>query len=50
MNGLLRILLAIVIGVLVTGLLEYFGVLNHGLDALLGVVAALLFYFGYDRQ
>lgn len=45
MNLILRIVLAIVIGCVVTALLEYFGVLNHGLDVLLGVVAALVVYF-----
>lgn len=47
MSTILRIVLAIVIGVLVTGLLDYFGVLTHALNVLLGFVAALLFYFGY---
>lgn len=46
MNTILRIVLAVVVGVIVTSLLEYFGVLNRGLDVLLGFAAALLFYFG----
>ncbi len=45
MNTLLKVLLAVVAGVLVTALLEYFGVFNHSIDVLLGVVAALVVYF-----
>jgi uncharacterized membrane protein YeaQ/YmgE (transglycosylase-associated protein family) len=49
MNFIIRIILAIVVGVLVTSLLDYFGVFNTHINALLGVVAALVFYFGYHE-
>lgn len=45
MNWMLKILLAIIIGVIVTSLLEYWGVLNHTLDVLIGVVCAIGIYF-----
>lgn len=49
MNFLLRLLLAVLVGVLITGLLDFFGVLNHGLDVLIGFIVALVFYFGYPN-
>lgn len=50
MNFLLRIVIAVIIGVLVAGLLNYFKVLEPSLNALIGFLAALLFYFGYDQK
>ena len=50
MNWLLRVFLAIVVGVLVTALLEWLTHVPHNIDVLLGVVAALITYFGYDGR
>ena len=47
MNWILRIILAVLVGLLATGLLDWAGALNHGLNVLIGVILALLFYFGY---
>jgi len=49
MNIILKALIAIILGVLTTGLLNYFGVLNDSLNTLIGFLVALLFFFGYDR-
>jgi uncharacterized membrane protein YeaQ/YmgE (transglycosylase-associated protein family) len=48
MNWLLRILLAVIVGVLVTAVLEWLTPVPHNIDVLLGIVAALITYFGYD--
>lgn len=48
MNWLLRVLLAIVVGVLVCAILDWLGVLTTTINALLGVVAALVTYFGWN--
>lgn len=45
MHWLLKVLLAVLVGVLVTALLEYWGVLNHTLDVLLGIIVAIVVYF-----
>jgi hypothetical protein len=42
---ILRILLAVIVGILATALLDYFGVLNHALNVLIGIVVGLLVYF-----
>lgn len=47
MSVLVRAIIAILLGMLVTGILEYFNLLNRSLDVLLGVVVALVFFFGY---
>lgn len=48
MNLVLRVVLAVVVGLLVTGVLNYFGVLNSQLNALIGFLAALVTFFGWD--
>lgn len=45
MSWIVKVLLAVVVGLVVAGVLNYFGVLNHSLNALLGVLAAILTYF-----
>lgn len=50
MNFIVRVILAIVLGVLTTALLDFFGVLNAHINALIGVVVALVFYFGYPNE
>lgn len=50
MNWLLRILLAVVVGVLVTAVLEWLTPVPHSIDVLLGIVAALVVYFSYDGR
>ena len=49
MSILVKAVIAVVLGVLTAGLLNYFGVLNHSLNSLIGFLVALLFFFGYDR-
>lgn len=44
MSIILKVVLAVVVGLVVTGLLDYFGVLNHSLNVLLGFVAAIVVY------
>lgn len=48
MNLILRIVFAIIAGVLTTGLLNYFGVLNANLNSLIGFLVALAVFFGAD--
>lgn len=48
MNLVLRVILAIVVGLLVAGVLDYFNVLTPHLNALLGFLAALVTFFGWD--
>lgn len=48
MTLVLRIVLAVVVGLLVTGLLDYFGILTHSLNALLGFVAAVVTFLTWD--
>lgn len=48
MTLILRVVAAIVVGLIVTGLLDYFGVLTHSLNALLGFLAALVTFFSWD--
>jgi hypothetical protein len=45
MNPILRIVFAIVVGVLVTSVLEWLTPVPHGIDVLLGVVAAFLAWY-----
>lgn len=49
MSFIVRILLAILLGVLATSLLDWLGVLTHTINVLIGVIVALAFYFGYDK-
>lgn len=46
MNVLLRIGFAIVVGVLVTALLEWLTSVPHNVDVLLGIVGAFIAYWG----
>jgi hypothetical protein len=48
MNLLLRIVFAVVVGMLVAGILRYFNVLNYSLDGLIGFVVGLAVFFGWD--
>lgn len=45
MNWILKVVLAVVVGVLVTSILDWLGVLNTTINALLGLLAALIVYF-----
>jgi len=47
MNTLVKAVVAIVIGMIVTGVLEYFNLLNQNLDILIGIVVALVYFFSY---
>lgn len=46
MNTLVRIGFAIIVGVLVTALLEWLTSVPHNIDVLLGIVAAFIAYWG----
>lgn len=48
MNLILRIVVAIVVGLIVTGVLDYFGILTHSLNALLGFLAGLVTFFSWN--
>lgn len=48
MHWLLRIVLAIVAGALATGVLDYFNLLNHALNVLIGLVVAIVVYLNLD--
>lgn len=48
MNLLIRIVVAILVGLIVTGLLNYLGVLTATLNGLIGFLAALITFFSYD--
>lgn len=45
MNIVLRVVLAVIIGCIVTALLDHYSVLNSQINFLLGIAAALLVYF-----
>lgn len=45
MNWVLRVLLAVICGVLATAVLNWTGVLNTTINALIGVLVALVVYF-----
>ncbi len=45
----IRVVVAILVGLIVTGLLNYFGVLDARLNSLLGFLAAIVTFFGYDQ-
>lgn len=46
MNIILRIVFAMVLGFLATGLLDYFGLINHALNVLIGLAISLYVFFG----
>lgn len=47
---LIRIIFAIIVGVLVTALLEWLATsVPHNIDVLLGIVAAFVAYFGWPN-
>lgn len=48
MSLVLRIVLAVLAGAIATGLLNYFGVLTAQLNALIGIVVAILVFFSWD--
>jgi hypothetical protein len=48
MNVILRILLAILAFALVVGLLDYFNLLNHSLNVLIGLIVAILAFLSWD--
>lgn len=48
MNWLLRLVVAILIGAIVTGLLDWAGWLSHGLNVLIGIVVAIVVYLSWD--
>lgn len=48
MNLIIRIIVAVIVGVIITGLLNYFGVLTTQLNTLIGVLAAILVFWQYD--
>lgn len=48
MTLIIRIFIAVLVGVLVDALLNYFGLLTDHINALLGLLAALLVFFNYD--
>lgn len=48
MSLVIRIVVAVLVGLIVTGLLDYFNVLNHGLNVLIGLLLALLTFWQYD--
>jgi hypothetical protein len=41
---------AVIVGVIVTAILDYFGLLTPQINTLLGVLAAIVTYFGYDGR
>lgn len=45
MGAIVRILIAVLVGCLTTAILNYFGVLDSTINALIGLVAGLLVYF-----
>lgn len=48
MSLILRIVLAILAGVITTGLLNYFGVLTAQLNSLIGIVVAIVVFFSWN--
>lgn len=49
--SIVRIIFAIIVGVLVTALLEWLATsVPHGIDVLAGVVAAFIVYFGWSGR
>lgn len=50
MSTIVKLVLAILVALIVMGLLDFFGLLNHSLNVLLGLAAGLLFFFGYHQE
>lgn len=50
MNPILRIVLAVLVALIVAGVLDYLGVLSHGLNVLIGIALGIAFYFGYPER
>ncbi len=50
MNFVLRVLLAILLGVLATGLLDWAGWLTHFLNVLIGIIVAIVTFFSWDGE
>lgn len=48
MSLVLRVIVAIVVGLLVAGVLDYFGLLTPHLNALLGFLAGIVTFFSWD--
>lgn len=48
MSLIIRIIVAILVGLIVTGLLDYFGLLTPHLNALIGILVALVTFWQYD--
>ncbi len=48
MSLVLRIVAAILVGLIVAGLLDYFGLLTPHLNALLGFLAGIVTFFSWD--
>ena len=46
MSLLLRIVIAVILGVLAFAILMYFAVFNQGIDALIGAAVGLFVFFG----
>lgn len=44
----IRIVVAVLAGLITSGLLNYFGVLNAHLNGLIGLFVGLCVFFGYD--
>lgn len=49
MGLIVRIVVAILVALIVTGVLNYFGLLTPHLNALLGFLAGVVTFFGYDQ-
>lgn len=49
MSLIIRVVVAVLVGIIVTGLLNYFQVLTPHLNSLLGFLAAVVMFFGYDH-
>lgn len=45
---LVRAIIAVIIGIIATSLLEWAGVLNHTLNVLIGIAVALIVFYGRD--
>lgn len=48
MNFVLRLLLAILLGVIATGLLDWAMLLTHNLNVLIGIVVAIVTFFSWN--
>lgn len=48
MNLVVRIVVAVLAGLITSGLLNYFNVLNAHLNGLIGFLVAIVVFFNYD--